>query len=364
MNQFLRNFSIYRVDFILLLPAVILVGISLATLYSIDNILFRQQLVAFAVGLVIYFVFLSVDINFIRHFSKQIYIGMLVCLVLLFLIGIEAKGAVRWIDVFGIRLQFSEIFKPFFIIVLANYLTRDDTHSLGKFISSLLLLFPVFFLVLRQPDLGNAIIYGIATICVMVIYGFPWRYFLGLGTVTILPMPIFFSFLHGYQRQRIFSFFNSTSDPFGSSYNAIQSLISVGSGGFFGKGFGQATQSILRFLPERHTDFIFATISESLGFIGGMVVLALFIFLLARIYRIALSSRDSFAYLVSLGLFFVLLTHVFFNIGMNLGIVPIVGITLPLVSYGGSSLLTNFLVLSILSSIRSDEKKKGPFEIS
>lgn len=364
MNQFLRNFSFYRVDFLLLLPAIILVCMSLVTLYSIDVSLLRQQAVAFGLGIIIYFLFLSIDISFLRHFSKQIYIVMLVLLGLLFIIGIEAKGAVRWIDIFGIRLQFSEIFKPFFIIVLAHFLTRNDSHSLQKFILSLCLLFPMFFLILRQPDLGNAIIYALAALCMMIVYGFPWRYFIGLGVITILPMPLFYSLLHDYQRQRILSFVNSTSDPFGSSYNAIQSQISVGSGGFFGKGLGQATQSILRFLPERHTDFIFATLSESLGFIGGVVVLVLFVFLLMHIYRIALSARDSFSYLVVLGLFFVLLIHVFFNVGMNLGILPIVGITLPLVSYGGSSLITNFMVLSILSSIRSDEKKTTLFEIS
>lgn len=364
MNQILRNFSIHRIDFLMLIPAIILVGISLATLYSIELGLFRQQLIALILGVSIYLLFLSVDINFVRHFSKHMYIGMLILLGLLFIIGIEAKGAVRWIDIFGIRLQFSEIFKPFFIIVMASFLTRDESHSLGKFITALVILFPVFFLILRQPDLGNAIIYALATLCMMMVYGFPIRYFLSLGILTVLPMPFLFSLLHDYQRQRIFSFLNSTSDPFGSSYNAIQSLISVGSGGLFGKGLGQATQSILRFLPERHTDFIFATLSESLGFVGGVVVLTLFIFLLSHIYRIALSARDSFSYLVVLGMFFVLLIHAFFNIGMNLGILPIVGITLPFLSYGGSSLLTNFMVLSILSSIRSEVKKPTLFEIS
>src|SRR5205085_785726 len=130
------------------------------------------------------------------------------------------------------------------------------------------------------------------------------------------------------------------------------------------KGFGQATQSILRFLPERHTDFIFATITESLGFVGGVVVLVLFIVLLVHIYRIALDASDTFSYLVAIGMFFIILIHAFLNIGMNLGILPIVGITLPLVSYGGSSLLTNFIMLSILSNIRSDQKKRKVFEIS
>lgn len=364
MNHILRNFSINRIDFFLLLPALILVAISLTTLYSIDVGLFKQQLMALILSLFLYFIFLNIDFRAVSSFSKQIYVAILIALGLLFIIGIEAKGAVRWIDIFGVRLQFSEIFKPFFILVLAHFLTRDDSHSLGKFITSLILLFPIFFLVLRQPDLGNAIIYFLAALCMMFVYGFPTRYFLSFAALVAIPMPIFFSLLKEYQRQRIFSFVNSTSDPFGSSYNAIQSLISVGSGGFLGKGFGQATQSILRFLPERHTDFIFATISESLGFIGGIVILALFIFLLGHIYRIAVSSKDSFSYLVSLGLFFVILIHVFFNVGMNLGILPIVGITLPLVSYGGSSLLTNFVILSILSSIRSEEKKPTMFEIS
>lgn len=348
----------------LLIPALGLALISLSTLYSMDISLFRQQLVALAVSLFAYMLFLNIDYRLFKNFSKQIYIGMLLSLGLIFIIGIEAKGAVRWIDIFGVRIQFSEVLKPFFIIVLAHFLSRDENHSIGKFFTSLLLLFPIFFLVLRQPDLGNAIIYFLAALCMMLFYGFPFRYFLSLGSLVMVPMPIFLTLLKDYQRTRLFSFLNSTSDPFGSSYNAIQSLISVGSGGFFGKGFGQATQSILRFLPERHTDFIFATISESLGFVGGIVVLLLFIVLLIHIYRIAVNASDPFSYLVTTGMFFLLLIHVFLNIGMNLGILPIVGITLPLVSYGGSSLLTNFIILSILSVIRSEGKKNKVFEIS
>lgn len=348
----------------LLLPALGLVLISLATLYSIDITLFKQQLIVLVVSLIVYVLILNIDIRLISHFSKQIYIAMLLSLGLIFLIGIEAKGAVRWIDIFGIRIQFSEVLKPFFIIILAHFLSRDDSHSFSKFFMSLMLLFPIFFLVLRQPDLGNAIIYLLAALCMTLSYGFPFKYFAGLGALIIVPMPLFLTFLKEYQRARLFSFFNSTSDPFGSSYNAIQSLIAVGSGGFLGKGFGQATQSILRFLPERHTDFIFATISESLGFVGGLVVLILFVFLLVRIYRIAMNASDQFSYLTAIGMFFIILIHVFFNIGMNLGILPIVGITLPLVSYGGSSLLTNFIILSILSDIRSEQKKSKMFEIS
>lgn len=364
MNQFFRSLSLHRIDFLLLFPVVALVGISLATLYSIDLFIFRQQLIFFVLGLIVYLLFLNVDYRIFGIFSKQLYITILILLGLIFLIGIEAKGAVRWIEIFGVRIQFSEILKPFFIIVLAKFLSNHEEHSFSVFVKAFLLLAPVFFLVWRQPDLGNAIIYFLTAFCMMMAYGFPFRYFAAFGTLVLIPMPIFFSILKDYQKERIFSFFNSTSDPFGSSYNAIQALISIGSGGFFGKGFGQATQSVLRFLPERHTDFIFATISESLGFVGGAVILILFTLLLMRIYRITTHAVDTFSYLVATGMFFIILVHAFFNIGMNLGILPIVGITLPLVSYGGSSLLTNFVTLSILSSIRSEEKKDKMFEIS
>lgn len=363
MLHILRSFSVHRIDFLLLGPALGLLAISLITLLSISPELFKQQLIYGVVGLVIYFIFLNFDYKMWGLFSKQLYIGILILLGLIFVIGFESKGAVRWIEIFGVSFQFSELLKPFFIIVFAHFLSKNDSHSFSTFIKSLLILLPVFFLVLRQPDLGNAIIYFITAICMMVSYGFPFRYFIALGTVILLPMPMFFSFLKDYQRERIFSFLNSTSDPFGSSYNAIQALISVGSGQFLGKGFGQGTQSSLRFLPERHTDFIFATMSESFGFIGGFITMLLFVILLIHIYRISLKVSDTFSYLVVIGLFYVILVHAFFNIGMNLGILPIVGITLPLVSYGGSSLITNFIILSILSAINSERGKGKIFEI-
>lgn len=363
MLQILRSFSFHRVDFLLLAPALGLLSISLITLLSISTELFKQELIYGFIGIFIYFVFLNFDYRILGSFSKQIYIAILLLLGLIFIIGFESKGAVRWIEIFGVSFQFSELLKPFFIIVFAYFLSKKESHNLSTFLNSLIILFPVFFLVLRQPDLGNAIIYFTTSLCMMLSYGFPLRYFLSLGAAILIPMPVFFSLLKDYQRERIYSFLNSTSDPFGSSYNAIQALISVGSGQFLGKGYGQATQSNLRFLPERHTDFIFATMSESFGFIGGVVVMVLFVVLLIHIYKISLAATDTFSHLVATGMFYVILVHAFFNIGMNLGILPIVGITLPFVSYGGSSLITNFMILSILSVINSDRSKGKIFEI-
>lgn len=347
----------------LLLPALGLLSVSLITLLSISQELFKQELIYGIVGIFIYFIFLNFDYRILGSLSKQIYIGILLLLGLIFIIGFESKGAVRWIEIFGVSFQFSELLKPFFIIVFAYFLSKNESHTFSTFFKALLILLPVFFLVLRQPDLGNAIIYFLTSLCMMVSYGFPFRYFASLGAALLIPMPVFFSLLKDYQRQRIFSFFNSTSDPFGSSYNAIQALISVGSGQFLGKGFGQATQSNLRFLPERHTDFLFATMSESFGFIGGAIVMALFVFMLIHIYKISQSTSDTFSHLVVTGMFYVILIHAFFNIGMNIGILPIVGITLPFVSYGGSSLITNFIILSLLSVINSERGKGKIFEI-
>lgn len=363
MYKFSSFFSFHRIDLGLLIPAFVLIGISLASLYSIDSAIFKQQLIFVIFSIVAYILFLNVDYHVLGYLSRYIYIIILVLLSILFVIGIEAKGAVRWIDIFGVRLQFSEIAKPFFIIVLANYLATNPSRSLSRFFGALMLLAPIFFLILRQPDLGNALIYAFTTVLVLLVAAFPLRYFLGLFIAVALPFPLIFQLLHGYQQQRLLSFVNLTRDPFGSSYNAIQSLISIGSGGFFGKGFGQATQSILKFLPERHTDFIFASTAESLGFVGGLVMLAAFGFLLYRVYVISIGTKDQFSRFVALGIYFLLLSHVFLNIGMNTGVVPIVGITLPLVSYGGSSLVTFFICLGILSSIASEAKVHHSLEI-
>lgn len=359
MHKFLLN----RIDISLLVPAILIIVISLATFYSVDTYTFQRQLLFLFFSLFAYVVFLNIDYRIFAYYSKYLYIAMIASLLFLFFLGIEARGSVRWVDFFGIRIQFSEIIKPFFVILIAQYLTSNESRSFGKFLKTLLLLAPIFFLILKQPDLGSAMIYFFVTFFMLFMYGFPLRYFLGVGFLGILPLPLIYELLHDYQRQRIISFINPSSDPLGSSYNAVQALISVGSGGFAGKGFGHGTQSILNFLPEHHTDFIFATISENLGFLGALVLLSLYCFLLYRIYKISLTVHDSLPHLILMGFYFLFLTHVFLNIGMNIGIVPIVGITLPFASYGGSSLLTNFIILGIISSIEFDYKKTHSIEI-
>ena len=359
----MHNLGLARINLSLLLPPFLLVGFSLIAFYTIDTSFFRQQSFTFLVSVFIYFLFLNLDYRIFGIYSKYLYFAMICLLLIVFFVGIEARGSARWIEILGFRVQISEVIKPFFIIVVAHFLANLKTKGYLAFLKTLLLLAPIFFLTLKQPDLGNGVIYLFTVLFMMVMSGFPFKHFFITGIVAALPLPLFYNLLHNYQKVRLTSFLDLTQDPFGSSYNSIQALISIGSGGFWGKGFGNSTQSILRFLPEHHTDFIFATMSENLGFIGGVIILILYIFILYKIQKMISVAEDTFTYLMISGFYFLLLTHIFFNIGMNIGILPIVGITLPFLSYGGSSLITNFIILGLLSNAGFAHKKHYMLEI-
>ncbi|MFH1187211.1 MAG: FtsW/RodA/SpoVE family cell cycle protein, partial [Candidatus Levyibacteriota bacterium] len=228
---------------------------------------------------------------------------------------------------------------------------------------SILYLLPIVFLIFLQPDLGNAFLYVGVAVFSLIFFGFPLRFFIAGFILLFATIPIFWRFLHDYQRERIFTFINPSSDPLGTSYNAIQAIITVGSGMFLGRGLGQGTQSGLSFLPERHTDFIFATISEDLGFVGAMAIFVAFAFILRRLYMIYVNCDDKFCKTFSGIAFFSFLFQFFVNIGMNIGILPIAGVTLPFVSYGGSSLLANFIFLGLCSAVAENIKENRVLEI-
>lgn len=360
----MNRFSFNRIDFSLLIPSILLVFISLVTLFSIDQALFRQQLLFLVASIFIFFIFLNIDYRFFTLYIRPIYIISLIALMLVLFFGVEVNAAKSWFSFFGFHLQISEVVKPFYIIVIAYFLSSYKTGRIFKFLGAIGLTIPVLLLILRQPDLGTGLMYVATLGGILLMFGFPWRYFITSVLLFLLPTPILFPLLKDYQKERILTFFNTTSDPTGSSYNAIQSLISIGSGGFFGKGLGEGTQSVLRFLPERHTDFIFASISEGLGFIGGISVICLFCFLLYRMLMVYQRTQDKYAQLIVAGAFFLFLVQMTVNIGMNMGIMPIIGITLPLVSYGGSSLLTTFIILGIVSSISYEFKRHSTIEIT
>ncbi len=357
------NSGIFRnVDWGLLTPVFVLVVISLTTLMSLNSELFKSQLIFFAFSFIVFLLFSHVNYSHTRAYVTSIYAVSIFLLLVLVIIGIESRGAVRWIDVFGIRIQFSEILKPFLAVSLASFLVNRQ-FNLKTLLLAVAFLLPIAILIAIQPDLGNAIVYIGVTILTLLIVGFPLKWFFGGFTLFLGIIPIAWSLFHTYQKQRILSFVNPSEDPLGISYNAIQSVIAVGSGMFLGKGFSEATQSTLKFLPEHHTDFIFAAISEGLGFIGSILIIASFIFLFFRMHTIFSAASDNFCKIFVSIAFSTLCIQFFVNIGMNIGILPVVGITLPFVSYGGSSLLSNFIFLGFLSSMKSNAKEKEVLEI-
>lgn len=291
------------------------------------------------------------------------YVVSLLLLMITFFIGIESRGAARWVEVFGISLQFSETLKPFLSVAFATFLAGVIDARKKSFFLSLLLLLPVAFLIYKQPDLGSALVYVFVAFFVLFVAGFPFRWFAMIFIPVIIAIPFVWPHLHEYQRQRIITFLNPTVDPLGTSYNTIQAVIAVGSGTFFGKGWFEGTQSLLQFLPERHTDFIFATIAEGLGFVGATGVVLVFAFLCYRIYLIFSESEDRFTKLFAACCFGFFLVQGVVNIGMNIGIVPVVGITLPFVSFGGNSLVANFIFLGILTGLHTSQKNKHVLEI-
>ncbi len=359
----MNRFSIQRVDFSLLIPSVLLVAFSLATLFSIDVMLFRQQLIFLVIGLFFYFLFLNIDYKFFTLYPKAVYVSIIVGFLVVLFFGTVVNGSKSWLVFFGIHLQVEEFLKPFFIVMVANFLSHSKLPTLQKYLSSFALAIPIFFLILRQPDTGTALMYIVTFAGMLFMYSFPIYYYLLTLVMVLAPTPIILNILRPYQKERLVTLFNLTADPFGSSYNAIQALISIGSGGIFGKGLGEGTQSVLRFLPERQTDFIFASVSEGLGFLGGLSIICILCFLLYRIYRLSTPIDDTYPYLIIMGVFFLILVQTLTNIGMNMGMMPIIGVTLPFVSYGGSSLVTNFILLGIVSSAGYEYRRRRTLEI-
>lgn len=347
---------IFRLD--LLAPVFVLIFFSLTTLISLDFTLFRNQLIFTFLGLIAFTLFSLIDYRALKQFMMPILIFSVIILYVVLVVGIEARGAARWLELGGLRIQMSEILKPFLLISLSSFLISGEGKiSWWRFFMALLVMGIIVLPIFLQPDLGNAVIYLFSSALIFVFFGIPLLW-LAIPTIfLVLISPLFWKVLHDYQKLRIMSFLNPTSDPLGSSYNLMQSMIAIGGGEFFGRGLGSGTQSLLKFLPERHTDFIFATIAENFGFVGALLVLGTFVFLLIRIYDISRHCDDSFAKILSGGAFFILLVHIIINIGGNVGLLPITGITLPLVSYGGSSLLSTFILLGIVNSIASIEQK-------
>ena len=347
------------VDYFLIIIVAIIGSISVVSIYSTEsgNFSFYTKnhltrfLVFFSMFLVLSFVRVSV-------WYKQAYIfyflGILLLLFVIFF-GISASGSKRWINLFIMNLQPSELMKIAIIVCFARYYHRiqsSDIQSYKYLLQPIILLLIPCYLVITQPDLGTAILIAGSGLAIIWLAGLNLKYFVYSGLILLVSLPFVISFLKPYQKSRILTFFNPDRDPLGAGYQIIQSKIAIGSGGFLGKGFLQGTQSYLEFLPEKHTDFIFTLFSEEFGFVGSMVLILLYALLIYRIIRIGFSSRSFFAKLYCFGFASALFLYIFVNIAMVVGLLPIVGAPLPIMSYGGSSMLSIMLGLSIVMSCK------------
>jgi rod shape determining protein RodA len=359
-----RLLDALSIDPILLLLLGVLAAFGIAMLYSASgsNIdLIVRQITRLLLGLFFFIAVANVPLRLLKGFSVWIYLfGVLLLLAVMFF-GEVGKGAQRWLDLGIIRFQPSEILKLAVPMMVASYLA-DKVLPVGfkdLSISFILVLIPVM-LIARQPDLGTAILVGSAGAFVLFLAGIRWRIMLSLMFLLSLMAPLLWRFaLHDYQRSRILTMFNPESDPLGSGYHIIQSKIAIGSGGAYGKGWLNGTQSQLDFIPERSTDFIFSVFGEEFGFFGSVVLILLYLSIIFRGLYIATRSKDNFGRLVAGAISLTFFVYLFVNVGMVSGMLPVVGVPLPLISYGGTSMVTLLTGFGLIMSIRSAKRFMG-----
>jgi len=348
-----------KVDYFLLLAMILLLVFGLTVILSTNPEAFGRQIVFALTGLLIYIGVSLLDYRLLKLVSVGLYFGVLGLLGLVLVSGVVTRGAIRWLELGTGQFQPSEFSKIVLILILASLLKTNigSRLSLKVFLASLVLTAMPVILVYFQPDLGTSIILFTIWLGIIVGAGLKTSHFFLLAASGLGMLVPLWSILKDYQRQRIISFLNPALDPLGGGYNVLQAQIAVGSGQFLGRGFGRGTQSHLQFLPEHYTDFIFASLSEEWGFVGSLLLLLFFAVLLGRILVVARYACDDFGTLIAVGVFSFLLSQVFINIGMNLGIMPITGIPLPLVSYGGSSLWVTMMALGLVQSVAIRRRK-------
>ncbi len=359
-QQYLHRFWVRLVEHIdapLLLITLILMAFGLLTVYSAtsdaSNRAFGQML-NMSIGLLVMWSVAQLPPQKLMRFAIPLYVVGVVLLVLVFLVGIKVNGARRWLPLGVTRIQPSEILKIAMPLMLAWYFHKYEAAlKLRHYVVAGLLLLVPFALIAKQPDLGTAILVGAAGFYVIFFAGLPWKVILGILVAAGGAAPFLWTMLHDYQRRRIMTLIDPSSDPLGSGYHIIQSTIAIGSGGSFGKGWLQGTQTHLEFIPERHTDFIFAVFSEERGLLGNSILVLLYLMLIARGLMISANASTLFARVLGGSISLSFFTYAFVNMGMVSGILPVVGVPLPFMSYGGTALVTLFFGLGVLMSIQS-----------
>ena len=370
-KKLLKHINIYIPILVLSLIIIGLFVISSATGMADGNHqpFIRTQIAAVVLGIILIILLLFVDYRIFKDYDIIIYALTIIMLGFIFVLGITVSGGRRWLSIGPVNFQPSEVSKIFMILFLASYLDRNrkNLESLKDLFKSLLFIFPPFILIILQNDLGTALVLMFIFVVMYYAAGGKSKHILlvfGGGfliVVLIITSHVIFEtplpFLQQYQLNRLIAFVNPNIDPFGIGYNIIQSKIAIGSGLLTGRGFLSGPQTQLNFLPEKHTDFIFAVLGEEFGFIGVAVVLIIYLLLLLQILKVAARAKDGFGQLITIGVMGLFLFHVLENVGMVLGIMPITGIPLPFISYGGSSMVISLIAIGLVININMRRKK-------
>ena len=360
-----RKYSLWRrlhIDVPLLLLLLATGAVGLIMLYSASDENFRylqRQIVFFVLAFAVMWVVAQVDIYALARWSWLFYLGAVVLLMLVPFFGVGAKGAQRWLSLPGFRFQPSEIMKFALPIMVAAYLSKRHLPPRFKHILwSLVIIAIPAVLIFQQPDFGTSILIALSGLSVLFLAGIAWRYIIGSGVLILAAAwPMWQFVLHDHMKARIITFLSPESDKWGAGWNIMQSKTAIGSGGFWGKGWMQGTQSHLDFLPESHTDFIIAVLAEEHGLIGVTALIALYLAVVLRGAMIAMSAQDTFGRLLAGSITFTFVFYIFVNMGMASGILPVVGAPLPLISYGGTSLVTLMMGFGLLMAISTQDRK-------
>ena len=356
--------KIKSIDYILV-AVILLIGIiSCFAMYSTDGGQFRyhtnSHILKFSLFFILFIILSFIRIGLWHTIAYLFYILVLGMLIYVLWFGVSAKGSQRWIDLYFLNLQPSEFMKIAIIVCFAKFYHRiqpQDIHKVQNIIYPIILLALPIYLVIAQPDLGTSILIAASGLAVIWLAGIRARYFVYSILTLLVCAPFVISILKPYQKLRILTFFNPDRDPLGAGYQILQSKIAVGSGGLFGKGYLKGTQSYLEYLPEKHTDFIFTLFSEEFGFLGSSILLMLYFVMLFRIIRVGQQSKSYFAKFYCFGFSSALFIYIAVNMSMVLGLLPIVGSPLPIMSYGGSALLATMIGFSIVMSCKIYSKE-------
>jgi rod shape determining protein RodA len=359
-GKFSRILQYLHIDPVLLAALLLLMAAGLGILYSASDgslEIVQRQVVRLVVAFIVMFLIAQIPSHQLYLWAPWFFALGIILLVLVLVAGDVGKGAQRWLNLYVIRFQPSEMMKLVTPMMLAWYLCEKPfPPRVSALIISLLLVVLPTVLIVKQPDLGTALLVAAAGFFVVFFGGLRWRIFFGVIVTLLALIPVLWQFMHDYQKQRVLTLLDPESNPLGSGYHIIQSKIAIGSGGIYGKGWLNGTQSQLDFLPERTTDFIYAVFAEEFGLMGAIVLLSLYAFIIIRGLYIAANAQDSFGRLLAGSLSLTFFVYLFVNVGMVSGILPVVGVPLPLISYGGTSMVTLMAGFGMLMSISTNRR--------